>query len=175
MARPVVAPRPMLVADLMPVLQRRRAHHLPIRQWIMEGRLPKGLYATMDALHGAEERDLITVDTNLPGRAGRAILLTPQGLRWKGDADGQPEPLTYTWTWHGGGVTGSLADWGRAWALKAHQVPGGPLGWTLAAQRHACYMPRVHEDGGRWRITCAGELAYVDKADGDGGELCRAS
>lgn len=175
MARAVVVPRPMLVSDVMGVLQRRRTHHIPIRQWVLEGRLPKGLYATVEALRGAEERDLLTFHDRLPGRAGRSIVLTYKGLQWAPEEDGQPEPLTYTWTWMGGGVTGSLADWGRAWAVAAHQVPGGPLGWTLAAQRYACYMPRVHEVDGRWRIICAGEQAFVDKADGQGGELCRAS
>jgi hypothetical protein len=165
----------MLVADFMPVLQRRRTHTIPIRQWVMEGRLPKGLYSTLDALRGAQERDLITVDDSLPGRAGRSLLLTGKGLSWKPGEDGQPEPLEYTWSYHGRGVTGSLADWGRSWAVKAHQVPGGPLGWTLAARRYSCYMPHVHEVDGRWRIVAAGEQAFVDKADGDGGELCEAS
>lgn len=175
MSRRVINPRPMLVADLMPVLQRRRTHHVPIRQWVLEGRLPVGLYATVAALHGAMERDLITVDDSWPGRAGRAILLTPRGLSWQGDEDGQPEPLTFTWTLRGQHASGTLADWGKAWAVAAHQVPGGPLGWTLAAQRHRSYMPYVHDVGGRWRIIAAGEQTFVDKADGDGGTLCAAS
>lgn len=175
MPRKIITPRPMLVADLMPVLQRRREHTIPLRQWIMEGRLPKGLYSTLDALRGAEERGLVMVDDSMPGRAGRAILLTDKGLSYRLQEDGHPEPLEYTWVYQGRGVTGSLADWGRAWAVKAHQVPGGPLGWTLAAQRYSCYMPHVHEVDGRWRVVAAGEQAFVDKADGDGGLLCEAS
>lgn len=175
MARTTIPARPMLVADLMPVLLRRRDHTVPIRQWVLEGRLPKGLYSTLDALRGMEERGLIMVDDTLPGRAGRAILLTDKGLSWTPREDGQPEPLEYRWSYQGRGVTGSLADWGRSWAVKAHQVPGGPLGWVLSAQKYSCYMPHIHLVDGRWRIVAAGEQAFVDKADGDGGALCKAS
>lgn len=162
----------MLIADVMAVMRRRRDHHIPIRQWVLQGRLPRGLYGVVDALRGAAERDLVMVDDSLPGRAGRAILLTDTGLSWQPREDGQPEPLEYTWSYHGHGVTGPLADWGRAWAVKAHQVPGGPLGWTLGARRHHCYIPYINAVDGRWQIVAAGEQTFVDMTDGDGGPLC---
>lgn len=163
MPRPTTTPRPALVADVMPVLQRRRNHHIPIRQWIMEGRLPKGLYGFLDALRGCMERDLITVDDRLPGRAGRAILLTPTGLAWRPREDGQPVPLVYTWRHHGQPVLGPLVDWARAWAADAHPVPGGPLGWTLAGERHNGYMPHIHDVPEGWRVVAAGEQVIVPK------------
>lgn len=163
MARPSIPPRPALVTDVMLILQRRRDHTIPIRQWVMEGRLPKGLYGFLDALRGCEERDLLTMDDRLPGRAGRALLLTPAGLAWRPREDGTADPLTYTWLYDGAPVCGPLADWARAWAVDTHPVPGGPLRWSLAGTKHRAYMPHIHEVAEGWRIVAAGEQVTVPK------------
>jgi hypothetical protein len=163
MPRRTIPPRPALVADVMPVLLRRRDHTVPIRQWVMQGRLPKGLYGFTDALYGCRERGLLTINDRLPGRAGRAILLTPTGLAWTPREDGTPVPLVYTWRYQGRPVLGPLADWGRQWAATDHPVPGDHLGWTLAAEQHNAYMPHVHEIPEGWRIVAAGEQAIVPK------------
>ena len=165
MPRATITPRPVLVTDVMPVLQRRRRHTVPLRQWILEGRLPKGLYGFLDALRGCAERDLLTMDDLMPGRAGRAILLTPQGQAWAPREDGTPVPLLYTWRYEGQPVVGPLADWATAWAADAHPVPGGPLGWSLRGEKHNGYMPHIHEVPGGWRVVPAGEQGTVPKSE----------
>ena len=158
-------PRPALVSDVMTVLQRRRDHHTPIRQWVMEGRLPKGLYGFRDALYGAVERDLLTLDERLPGRAGRAVKLTPTGINWTPREDGQPVPLVYTWWQDGKPVLGTLTDWAHAWAVLEEKVPGGPLGWSLAGERFNSYMPYIHPVPEGWRVVAAGEQVILPAND----------
>lgn len=165
MARRTVAPRPALVTDVMMVLQRRRNHAVPIRQWVLEARLPSGLYGFLDALRGCQERHLLTLDDRLPGRAGRAVRLTAAGIDWAPREDGQPVPLVYTWRHHGKPVLGPLADWAATWAVDAHPVSGGPLGWTLAGEQHNAYLPHINPAPGGWYIVAAGEQVAVSADD----------
>lgn len=163
MPRPTIPPRPALVTDVMSVLQRRRSHDVPIRQWVMEGRLPKGLYGFLDALRGCQERDLITVDDRLPGRAGRAITLTPTGLAWTPRQDGTPVPLVYSWKYQGQQVLGPLEEWARTWAELEEFVPGGALSLNLAGEKFNCYVTHMHPVPEGWRVVAAGEQVIVPR------------
>jgi len=163
MPRRTIPARPALVTDIMPVLQRRKDHAVPIRQWIMEGRLPKGLYGFLDALRGCAERDLLTWDDHYPGRAGRAILLTPTGREWKPREDGTPVPLVYSWVHQGKPVLGTLEDWARTWATYEEFVPGGGLSLSLAGEKFNCYVTHMHPVEEGWRVVAAGEQVIVPK------------
>lgn len=161
-------PRPALVVEVMTVLQRRRHLHTRLPQRDLERRLPAGRYGTLDALRGAAERGLLHYDEALPSRAGRMVMLDARATTWSPEQDGQPRPLTYTWAHNGRMVSGRLPDWAKLWAVKAHRVPGGPLGWTLSGPRYRSYLPYIDLVEDRWRIVVAGEETYVAPGDMEG-------
>lgn len=163
MSRRSTTPRPALVTDVMTVLQRRRQPTTPLRFTDLERRLPRGMYGTMDAVRGAAERDLLDYDDALPSRHGRTLTLRRKAIAWNPQPDGQPAPLTYRWAHQGTTLSGSLEDWAKLWAVDAHQVPGGPLGWTLSGTRHS-FLPYLDQEGERWRIVVAGEQVHIHSA-----------